>query len=64
MTTVPWAGLVWLVTVRPTPRSLASTVEPFRGVLAEVVPVSLPARAPTVTDTVAVVVCPAASMTV
>ena len=56
--------MVWLVTVRPTPRSLASTVEPFRGVLAEVVPVSLPARAPTVTDTVAVVVCPAASMTV
>ena len=64
MTTVPCAGLVVDVTVRPVPMSLASTLVPLSAVSAGVAPVSLAAVGVTETVTVAVEVCPAASVTV
>ena len=64
MVTVPWAGLVLPVTLRLDPASLASTVVPLRGVLAAVVAVSLTVTGVTVSATVAVAVCPTASVVV
>ena len=64
ITSVPCAGAVFAVTVRLEPRSLARTEVPVSAVPDGVVAVSLRARGPTVTDTVALDVCPEASVTV
>ena len=62
--TVPWLGAVEAVTVRLEPASLASTDVPFNAVLAAVLPLSLVGRGVTVRLTVAVDVCPLASVAV
>ena len=62
--TVPWLGAVFDVTVRPVPTSLVRTDEPFRVVLTGVATLSLNVTGPTVMLTVAVVVCPDASVAV
>ena len=64
MTTVPCVGVVFAVTVRPLPMSLANTVEPLSVVFAEVVVALLTATGFTVMLTVAVVVWPLASVAV
>ena len=62
--TVPCDGEPFAVTVNEEPASLLNTVVPVLGVLAVVTAVSLVAFGVTVRLTVAVEVCPLASVTV
>ena len=64
MLTEPCDAVVFDVTVKLVPASLANTDAPFRTTPARVEPVSLAATGVTVMETVALVVCPAASVAV
>ena len=64
MVTVPCEGVVFDVTVSDVPVSFPSTDAPASVVLASVVPLSFTVEIDTNKFTVAVAVCPAASVTV